>query len=285
MKIKKLILCTLLSLTVIGFYSCKKDSTNSSGDEVATTLELSGNDAIAESIVEDANDILMETGVNKNFAGRNYGTADATQTMNILGCGDVTVTPIEGFPKTVVIDFGTGCTSQLTGVTRKGKITVTVSDSLRKSGSVAVMNFENYYVDGYKKEGAITWTNTSQPGTRSWERKCAEGKITAPDGRYWMHSGTKVLVQTEGVSTPYNLVDDVYSITGTHTITNAAGKSSTSTILEALEKKTTCANVDKGKVKIEGPKHYAIIDFGDGTCDKVATISIDGSNPQSFLLR
>lgn len=147
------------------------------------------------------------------------------------------------------------------------------------------MTFDNYFVNGFKKEGTITWTNTSSGATKSWSRKVENGKITAPDGRYWLHSGLKNVVQTAGASTPLNLLDDVFSITGNHTVTNAAGNSRTATITEALQKKTVCENIDKGKVKIEGASHYAIIDFGDGTCDRVATISIDGRAPRTILLR
>ena len=148
MKIKNLILCATLSLLTTGFWSCKKDDSATSTEEIEITFELSGNDAITENMVEDANDILMETGVDNNFAGRNSGTV-TTQTMNNLSCATVTVTPLQGFPKNISIDFGTGCTSP-NGVTRKGKINVTVSDSLRKSGSIAVMTFDNYYVNGFK---------------------------------------------------------------------------------------------------------------------------------------
>jgi len=280
MKIKSLLLTALVLLIVFGFVSCKKDSTNST-DEIETTFELSGNDAVTESITEDANDILFETAVSNDFSGNSAVTVN--QTRNILSCGTLTVTPLQGFPKTINIDFGNGCT--LGAVTRKGEIIITISDSLRKSGSIAVMNFNNYYVNGFKVEGTITWTNTSQPGSKSWQRKCENGKITSPEGRYWLFSGVKDIVQVAGVSTPYNLLDDIFSITGNHTITNAAGKTRTSTITEALEKKVICENVDKGKVKIEGANHTAIIDFGDGTCDRIATISIDGSDPRTILLR
>ncbi len=40
-----------------------------------------------------------------------------------------------------------------------------------------------------------------------------------------------------------------------------------------------------GKIKIDGPNHSAIIDFGDGSCDKIATISIDGNSARTILLR
>ena len=242
---------------------------------------MTRNYAITENITEDANDILFTAAVTNNFSGNSaVSNSDAT---NILGCGNITVSPLEGFPKTITIDFGDACT--VGAITRKGKINITISDSLRKSGSVAVMTFNNYYVNGFKVEGTITWTNTSQPGSKSWERKSEKGKITSPEGKYWMFSGIKNIVQVEGVDTPHNLLDDVFSITGNHTVTNAEGKTRTSTILEALQKKVVCANVDKGKVEIKGANHTAIIDFGTGTCDNVATISIDGSAPRTILLR
>jgi hypothetical protein len=264
------------------FSSCKKDSTTKPADEITATVELSGDQAISDNLNADAENVLNEAAVKDSFAGNT--PTGITTTMNILSCASVTISQ-GAFPKTIVIDFGTGCTPTNGTVLRSGKINVTLSDSLRKSGSVAVMTFDNYVVGGYKKEGTITWTNTSQNGIKSWTRVCANGKITAPGGRYWLHSGSQTEVQTEGSSTPFNLLDDVFTLTGTHTVTNSNGVTRTSEITQALEKKVTCENIDKGSIKITGPNHYAVIDFGDGTCDRNATISIDGNNPITFLLR
>ena len=280
MKAKNIILFSV-SAALVGFSSCKKTST-SAIDEYETTFELSADQGIADNLTEDANDVLNEAAIDKNVMG-SRGTETA-QTTNTLSCATITVTPATGFPKTMLIDFGTGCTST-NGVARTGKITVVLTDSLRKSGSTATMTFDNYYVNGYKKEGTITWTNTSTATVKSWQRVVVNGKITAPNSLYWLHSGTRTLTQTAGSSTPLNLLDDVYLITGNHTVTNAAGKTRTSTIINALEKKTTCTNIDMGTIRVEGPNHYAIIDFGNGTCDNLATISIDGRPSRTFLLR
>jgi hypothetical protein len=285
MKLTNLVLGLSLISFTLGMNACKKTTGTTATDELQTTFELSGDQAITDNLTEDANDLLNEAAIENNFSGsRLTSEASTNQTLNLLSCATVTVTPAQGFPKNIVLDFGTGCTSA-NGVTRKGKIFITISDSLRKSGSIAVMTFDGYYVNNFKKEGTITWTNTSTAGSKSWQRKYENGKITAPDGRYWTHSGIKNIVQVAGVTTPHNLLDDVYSITGEHTVTNAAGKSRTSTITEALEKKVICENIDKGKVKIQGPNHYAILDYGDGTCDNIATISIDGNDPRTILLR
>ena len=282
MKIKTLLTAFTLVAFVVALNSCKK---NNNADEFETTFELSGDQAIADNLTQDANDVLNEAAIDKNLMGnRPGGIGIANGTTGILSCATITVTPLNGFPKTIVIDFGTGCTSP-NGIIRKGIINVTLSDSLRKTGSVAVLTFSNYYVSGYKKEGTITWTNTSPAGGKSWNRKVENGKITAPNGNYWLHSGIMDIVQTAGVATPQDLLDDVYSITGNRTVTNAAGKTRTATVLNALQKKTICANIDKGTVKIQGPNHYAIIDFGDGTCDNLATLSIDGRTPRTITLR
>ncbi len=280
MKLKNFLLTATTIIVAGSFSACKKD--NNSSSEIETTYELSEDQAISDNLNSDAEYVLNEAGIDNNFSGNSPVTV--TSTLNVLSCATVTVTPLQGFPKNISIDFGGGCTST-NGITRSGKIYITLSDSLRKSGSVAVMTFDNYYVSGFKKEGKLTWTNTSQANVKSWQRKCEDGKVTAPGGRYWLHVGTQDVVQTQGSSTPHNLLDDVFSITGTHTVTNAGGKSRASTITEALEKKVSCDNIDMGKIKIEGPNHFAILDFGDGSCDKIATISIDGNTPRTILLR
>ncbi len=281
MKLKFLLPCAAFAVLVLA--SCKKDNSTNETDEIETTFALSANEGVSENLTQDANDVLNEAAFDKNLQGAGF-VAGVEGTTGTLSCATITVTPLIGFPKTIVIDFGSvGCTSN-NGVTRTGIINVTLTDSLRRPGSVATMTFNNYFVGGYKKEGTITWTNTSSVGVKSWSRVCVNGKITAPNGTFWLHEGTQNVVQTAG-STTNTLLDDVYSITGTRTITNSAGKVRVGTVITALQKKTICENIDQGVYQIQGPNHVATINYGDGTCDRIATISIDGRPPRTFLLR
>lgn len=282
MKLQNYLIAFAIIIFTVGISSCKKNNTASPpSSEIQTTIDLSTDQAISDNLNADAENVLNEASVDNNFSGST--SVGVTTTMGVLSCATVTVSS-GNFPKTITIDFGTGCSSN-DGITRSGKINITLSDSLRHSGSTAVMTFTNYYVSGFKKEGTITWTNTTQNGIRSWQRKCENGKITAPDGHFWLHSGTQAVVQTAGSDTPSDLTDDVFSYTGTATVTNSSGESRTATILNALEKKVDCANIDKGTIKIQGPNHYATLDYGDGTCDRIATISIDAGTPVTILLR
>ena len=282
MKLK--LILPFAAFAVIAFTSCKKESTTTDDSEIETTFELSVNEGIAENLTQDANEILNEAAFDNNLQGSLF-VAGTGQTNSILACATVTVTPANGFPKDIVIDFGTANCTSPNGITRRGIINVNITDSLRRPGSVASMTFNNYYVSGFKKEGTITWTNTSTTGIKSWNRVCVGGKITAANGTFWLHEGTQNIVQTAGTNTPNILIDDVFSITGNRTVTNAAGRVRVGTIITALQKKTACDNIDQGIYQIQGPNHVAVINYGDGTCDNRATISIDGRPARIFILR
>lgn len=282
MKLKQ-ILFAATAFAIFGITSCKKSKVDNT--ELENTFELAGNGAMADNLSQDAQEVLNEAAVDKGIAGNGF-VAGAAETTGILSCAVVTVTPLVGFPKNITIDFGTAGCSSPNGILRRGKILVTLSDSLRRSGSVATMTFDNYIVGIHKKEGTITWTNTSTATQRSWRRVCANGKITnTTTSNYWLHSGTQDIVQTTGANTPNILLDDVFSITGNRTVTKANGVTRVGTVLTPLQKKTICDNIDKGTYQIQGPNHVAVIDFGDGTCDNQATVSIDGNPPRNITLR
>ena len=281
MKPTKLLIAVSLGFFTF-FVSCKKESsTNDSQTVVESTFELTIDNANADFMAEDDNDVLMEAAEDKGLLGS--FAPQIIESNNFLACATVTVTPLTGFPKTILITFDSTCITPR-GIRRSGAVRIVISDSLRRPGSTAVMTFENYYINYFKREGTHTFTNTSQPGIKSWQRKVEGGKITAPNGRFWLHQSIKDVVQTAGVTTPMNLFDDIFSITGNASITNAQGVTRTSTILLPLQKKYSCANIDKGRIRFQGPNHFAILDYGNGECDRVAVISIDGQPPRTILL-
>lgn len=275
----------LTGLIVATLFSCKKTDTNpvDTSAERDATIQMSKDQATTDQLMEDANSLLDEAVEDLGLAGGRPG--ETVSSLNNLSCATVTVTPQSGFPRTITIDFGiTGCTSP-NGIFRRGKIMVVISDSLRHTGSTAVMTFDNYFVQGFKKEGTITWTNTTVPPMRSWRREVVGGRVTAPGGvRFWLHEGIRDVVQTAGNNTPHNHMDDEFSITGNSTVTNANNVTRTANILTALHKAANCTHIDMGTVRFQGPNHTVILDYGNGTCDDVATISVDGGAPQTITL-
>ncbi len=276
--LNKGILAACVSLLVLN--SCKKTSTDNNVAEIESTFEITGQQAIAENFAEEDNAIVFEATAERGIQGG--GFSQTTADRRVTNCATITVTPASGFPKTIVIDFGTGCTAN--GITRSGKINIVLSDSLRTTGATSVMTFDNYYVNSYKREGTITWKNTSTAIGRNWERTVREGKITAPDGRFWNHNSITSVQQSAGFDTPRNPLDDEFLITGAGSIVNSNNVTRSYRIVNPLLKKVSCANIVSGTKRIEGPNFYAILDFGTGDCDRIATISINGLPPRTILL-
>jgi hypothetical protein len=273
----KLLLPLISGIIILGFSSCKKNNTIAS--EIETTFDLTGKQAISESLTDDANNLLDETTETLGLSGNKAPIID----NGTLSCATVTVSP-GAFPKTITLDFGTGCTNPNSNIERSGIVHIVLSDSFRLTGSTAIMTFDNYYVNGYKKEGTITWTNTSTATVRSWSRQVVNGKITAPDGRFWFHNGLKQITQVAGNNTPRILLDDAFSITGSSVITNSLGDTRTATIEIPLHKRVDCDHVDEGSIRFQGPNHFATLDFGNGICDAIATISINNYQPRTITL-
>lgn len=284
MKTKNLFTILFAGTLALGLFSCKKssDDINQATTEVEKTFDISEGQAISENLTEDAYDVMNEAVEAQGLSG---GREQLVSNNHLL-CATVTVAPASGFPKTITIDFGTGCTVPGTNITRAGIIQVVISDSLRLPGSTSTMTFNNYFVNGFKKEGTIVWTNTSTPGSRSWRREATNVKVTAPGGqRFWIHNGVKNVLQSAGANTPRNLLDDEYRISGNGTTVNNNNVSRSHNILIPLHKKVVCENIVAGRIRFEGPNHFAVLDYGDGTCDRVAQISIDGNPPRTILLR
>src|SRR5688572_29364527 len=121
MKTKNLLPLLALAFTVV-FTSCKKDDVDPATPapaEIEATFAMSSNQAIADYLTEDANDIMLKVTEEKNLDGNFTGTPET----NNLICATITVTPQNGFPKTVIIDFGPlpGCTDSF-NITRSGQI-------------------------------------------------------------------------------------------------------------------------------------------------------------------
>jgi len=227
MKPLNLLLAATLALLMVTS-SCEKETTPAVTEvEIESTIELTTDNATSDFMAEDDNDVLIEAAEEKNLLG-NF--APANESNNFLACATIVVTPQNGFPKTILIRFDSTCTNRR-GIKHSGAICIVISDSLRRSGSTAVMRFENYYVNYFKREGTHTFTNTSQSGGKSWQRKIENGKVTAPGGRFWLHASVKNVAQTAGVNTPALLFDDVFFITGNASVTNARGVSRTANIL------------------------------------------------------
>jgi hypothetical protein len=194
-------------------------------------------------------------------------------------CPEVTVVPDDGsFPKTITFDYGEeGCEGPH-GRIRKGQIVVEISDNLHNAGATKVVTFVNFSVDDIQIEGTRTFVNngTDEVGNVSFS-KTGSMNFTFPDGATSERTYSYTRTQIEGASTDLRF-DDVFEITGSSNGVNKNGVAYSSEILEALIKRNNCRWIVKGIVALTFDGNTRTINYGDGTCNRFAEVTLpDGT--------
>ncbi len=290
--------CLVFILSLL-FVACTKEKSGSGGNnndaiEEQVSQINAESDAEAEIVFNGIFDDVMGASDDVGMAGTGwYGRySNGAAFERVQACFTVTITSLSPptlFPVRIVIDFGTGCQGR-DGRTRKGKIITEYSARLIVPGAMAVTSFEDYFVDSIKVEGTLKITNTSspvntQPLTRSFKKEVINAKLSKPNGNYIEWNSTKTITQLEGLVTPNLPADDVFKIEGSSLGRAKKGNllvAWQSTVEEPLIKKFLCRWIVKGKIKTTransttNNQWIAVLDFGDGTCDRKATLTVNG---------
>ncbi len=246
---------------------------------------------IGESGIEAADDaVFAETLFDDVFASVEIasGIAESELKSSVVdSCPVVTVTfPGEGlWPRNVVIDYGTECVG-LNEVVRSGKIMITMTAPRKQNGAVRTVTFDNYLVNGVKMEGTKTVENLGLNTNQNvvFGISLTGGKITFPDGKTIERELDREREYISGflTRTPW---DDACLITGIATGVNLNGKSYTHTIINSLKWTAACRFLVSGTVRFETEDIEPFdLDYGDGECDAIATIS-RGDESKEITLR
>lgn len=257
-----------VTLTIVFFVaSCAKRKANRSTEDFQdySIAEVGFNDAlkVAESAMSDSSLTKSVSYFKSAFGSCTVVSIDPPSYSSI-------------FPKTLVVDFGTGCTDSY-GIERSGKITATMTDKYRNVGSITTLTTQNYAVEGYKIEGTKTITNKGRNADNNLEYaiEITGGKITFPSGEATTIESSRTRTWVGGETTIFNPFDDIYEITGTANGTSREGRKYVLKITSALRVKLNCRWVTNGTMEIQPEDlKLRVVDFGDGTCDDDATVTI-----------
>jgi len=290
-------------ITAVLATGCKKDNNSSNNNnnntenDDSTAVDMSGSSAIADNAYNDVLQTALEGASDNNIAymvsQASRGTVESNSVHNgvsvtgitSLTCATYTLVPADAntFPKTLTVDFGSGCTSA-DGVTRKGKIIYNISGRVLYPGTTITATFQNYAVFNYQLEGTYSITNSSNVDSAQYTTKVTGGKITFPNTYWYTYSGDKIITMTAGMNTPGDLTDDVYSIRGSNSFSSALGNKLDVTITTILSKAYTCHNIGSGVISFTfNDKINGTLDFGNGACDNQATITVGQITKQVTL--
>jgi hypothetical protein len=183
---------------------------------------------------------------------------------------------------TVVVDYG--ATKECEGKKVGGKMTIQMPlkpDNNATGLFTQIITYENFQRGPRTITGKHTVNLVLENGRLVTKENFTETAITTENGKTILFNSTKTR-KTDSKGTPLNVKDDEILITGHTTATGSDGKTFKSTITKAVTIKIACKGVSggfpvAGTLEIERPeKPKAVIDYGDGTCDRTYTITADG---------
>ena len=269
----------LSALTVL--YSCKKDE-----DEVKEfDTQSSQDNSLAESTFSDVLEISNQAIANQNGL-TTYRLGDNQGTL-LSNCATVTLTPdSSGQGGNVVVDFGSHTCLCSDGRYRKGIINVNYSGTYRDSGAVITSTFQNYFVGAdsvniYQVTGSKTVTNNGHNSSGNlWYSVDVNGQLENRNGAMmsWNSQRQREWIAGESTSGLFGWADDEYRITGSANGTTFEGKTYTASITKGLVVALNCWWIKEGTFELT-PAGLAtrIFDYGDGTCDRKATVTVNGA--------
>jgi hypothetical protein len=295
MKLVNLKALTLLLFAGGAMYlaSCKKESSDVPATEadLESTALIAVQDAVADELYEDASNVA--TGIDDATAGddlgiygndgygvfggqANLGGSDLQARNTDPRCFTVTVTPMEKgvFPKTVTVDFGSGCVGKDARL-RKGKVITVYTGRMHAPGSTATTTFDGYSVNGFDVSGTVIVTNLSTSNNRAFKREIKNGRIAnSLLGKVCEWSAVRTLTQVEGNGTPFFPPDDIFRMTGWSRGATNDGKTWDDEIIEPLVKAVACKWIQKGTIRFNHNNRQGTLNFGTGDCDNKATLAV-----------
>ena len=274
---KKRILPAMLVLAVgFAFFgtSCTSDNNVATDASLTTTATDEAQAASLSDAVINTADIYVNT-----LADNGYSTPSAVKgQVDITG---VTITLDKKdsitFPKIITIDFGTTGYIDNRGDTLKGKVIITVSDKIWKPGATKTIKLVDFYVNGNNIKGSKSIVNNGLNAAKNPSyTTTVSDTIIRVDKSTIIRNATRTRERIDNAGTPRIFWDDKFSITGSSSGVNAKGVAYTVAITSPLIIYNNYPYFVQGTVTTTTETRTAILDFGDGTKDRKATLTING---------
>ncbi len=267
MNLKKSILYSIVFLIVIAFIgSCKKDDSIDSDTVSASDCVNAENFfSNAKSIMDEAglkngpyNGILIDSSIVVQFDSSNSTDSD-----------------------TITVNFGNTYKTCIDGRMRKGKISCIYLGNYNDTSNSHSISFSNYYIDFNMINGKIKDAFSGfSPSGHKYYHDTMTGSLRYSNGTTVTWYARNVISFIAGDSSvAWN--DDVMTINGTAAGTTSDNQQFSMNINSSLIKNfiPNCSKyIVKGGLQIAiRDKNGRTADLGDGSCDDLISVSIDGN--------
>ncbi|GAB5399167.1 MAG: hypothetical protein Aureis2KO_07520 [Aureisphaera sp.] len=250
------------------FTSCSQDDNDSSEESVSAdiTAENTQNATQAEIAADELFNVMdIAYSEQEEEAGRNASFFPT--------CATITISMQNGI-KFVTLDFGQGCQLQ-NGAVVSGIIYLTYNPS--QAGTVTIdYDLENFaHNNKFIEGGGSLFRERNNANGNPQHTVNHELEVTFPNGLVVDVDGTRVAEWIEGFGSG-TWEDNAFSVTGNRDIQFSNGFSHYAIVIDPLRREATCQHFVSGTVEITRNNGTGTLDFGDGTCDNIATLTVNG---------
>ncbi len=254
--------------------SCKKDENASGIDSNATR-----DDAFAESIFDNVGHIANEA-----YTESSTSVKSTSNRIFLSDCATISL-DTAATPRELIIDFGTENCLCNDGKYRRGKIIISFTGQFWYPGTVITYGFEDFYVNDNHVEGTKVLTNMGfdENNHLSFYMEVVAVIHRADNGGTFSWNSNRTHTWIDGYET-YNRHDDVYLIEGVADGITVSGDTWTRETITPLRIELDCRYVVSGILEIipEG-RPARLVDFGNGECDNIITLTVNGETYTIYL--
>ncbi len=272
----------LVVTSMLLFTSCSRNSNTS-----APTTDDNGGYASDASRIEWANNDAISIA---DAAGEVYNGAYMRTTHTTIGtCALVGTDTTAGYTHNLTIRFGDKDCMCLDGRNRRGTIIVYYNGEYSDTNQVHTITFDSYYINGNQLTGSIRSVRVDTTIVGNWYYKLdVNDSMNLTPGemnsQYVVWTGNLVRKWVAGYATG-DRSDDVFSISGSATLTRANGHQFSFDIATPLQFSLNCNYAESGVVDVYGPvPPMRLLNYGSGDCDANAQLSI-GVNIYSLVMQ
>ena len=273
MKRMKLSLMTafVMALVILSLNSCKKEDSKTSSQK---PTNVDNNSVLAERSFNDLGTIAD----NAMKSGKSMQTSGLTFKQSENTCMTITLN-LSIVPYVLTIDFGANNCLCQDGQYRRGKVIVSYSSFTMDSLTTVTTTLENYFVNDNQILGTrvVKYNGHNAAGHLNWDETVNGSIILTNNGGTITYQSAHNFEMIAGENTPLITDDNIFSITGSENGTTVTGQAFSNVITSPLIYKPTCTYFVSGIVEITpAGEPVRILDYGNGECDNLATITVNG---------
>lgn len=241
---------------------CSEDAVSSENDVELTQTELQ-NILETDEAAGAVDSVLAELFADNAAAGKSANkandcySAEYSQTGFVVTFNNCVLNGTENINGSLTVTYQVG--------NETAAFTATYVDFY--IGNIKVNGTRNYVLTSSLEQNTISFTVTS------------EMSIEMEDESIISESGTKTFSFTFGET----LADSTFSLSGNWEV-QADGNTYVVETIDDLTGNLTCANLTSGSMRVAKNGFVITVDFGDGTCDNLATITLPNGNMEEVTL-